>query len=222
MKKDNTVISVVLLLFTVLFIMSFSIALPIFIRPFYYAHIDTYDLSETSGFTKNEIIEAYDETLDYLTNPLKSTFSAGCMKFSNAGASHFRDCKKLFTINTIILSLSFTAIIIITFFLLRKKVMMIHFIGHSPFFWSGIVTIILPLICGIAISLNPNRAFIVFHKIFFPGKTNWIFNPNTDEIISVLPQQFFYNCAILIGVGIITLSALCIIFDIIIKRRNEK
>ena len=221
MKKGNNLISVFLFTATFLFIVSISISLPIFLRPFYYAHIDAYSLPESSGFTKDEIIEAYDETLDYLTRPDITTFSAGCMKFSSDGAEHFRDCKKLFTLNSAALLLSAFTIILILFLRKSKKITLSHFIGHSPVFWSGITVIFSPLILGLLISLNPDRAFVIFHKIFFPGKDNWIFNPRTDEIISVLPQQFFFNCAILIGAGMIILSAICILLDLFSKGRHK-
>ena len=222
MKKRITFFSVLSFFAVFLFILSFSISLPIFIRQFYYAHIDAYDLPASSGFTKNEIKIAYDEILDYLTFPGTTTFSAGVMKFSDDGVAHFLDCKKLFTLNSVVLLISFITLVFVLFLLKRNKITLKYTFGHSPIFWSGLVSVFLPLLCGIGVSIDPNRAFIIFHKIFFPGKTNWIFNPHTDEIISVLPQQFFINCAIFIGAGIIFLSVICIIFDIIIKRRDKQ
>ena len=58
-----------------------------------------------------------------------------------------------------------------------------------------------------------DKAFEVFHKIFFPQKQNWILNPKTDEIINVLPQKFFMNCAILIGVSILVFSGILILYQ---------
>ena len=40
------------------FILTFSIGLPIYVRPFYYAHIEPMNLEAKSGFTREEIIEA--------------------------------------------------------------------------------------------------------------------------------------------------------------------
>ncbi len=222
MKKTNTLISVFTFLATSLFILSFSISLPIFIRPFYYAHIDAFDLPSSSGFTKTEIKIAYDEVLDYLTNPCTTTFSAGNMKFSSDGAAHFLDCKKLFTTNFVVLLLSSFFISFTIFFKKRKKITTALFINHSPIFWSGITTLVSTLICGILIPLDPESAFTIFHKIFFPGKTNWVFNPYTDEIINVLPQDFFFNCAILIGLSILILSTLCITSDFIKKGKSKR
>ena len=54
-----------------IFIITFSIAIPIFVRPFYYMHIDALSLPETLLLTKEQIKEAYDQVLDYLLIPGK-------------------------------------------------------------------------------------------------------------------------------------------------------
>ena len=187
-------------------ILTFSIGLPIYCRPFYYAHIEPLKLEQTSGYTREEIVEAYNEVLDYLTLPAKS-FGTGVMRSSEEGAAHFADCKVLFDLNATVLILS--AITLITILILKKlgKVGALRLGKRSAGFWSALCAIVLPLILGGLISLDFNRAFTIFHSIFFPGKGNWIFNPFTDEIIWVLPQNFFMNCAILIGAGVIVLSA---------------
>ena len=53
-----------------------------------------------------------------------------------------------------------------------------------------------------------DRAFTVFHGIFFPGKDNWLFDPATDPVIVLLPEEFFRNCAIAIGVSLLGLCLL--------------
>lgn len=65
-------------------------------------------------------------------------------------------------------------------------------------------------------------AFEAFHAIFFPGKTNWLFDWYEDEIIRVMPQEFFLNCAIIVAVALITFSATLIITEIIINKRRKK
>ena len=63
--------------------------------------------------------------------------------------------------------------------------------------WIGVIG-------GLA-ALDFDRAFVVFHSLFFPGKSNWIFDWRVDEIILVLPQVVFRNYAILI-VGLLLLG----------------
>jgi integral membrane protein (TIGR01906 family) len=78
-------------------------------------------------------------------------------------------------------------------------------LGRATFF-AGAGALVVPLVVGGLAALDFDRAFVIFHHIFFPGKDNWMFDPRTDAIILVLPQQFFMNCAILIGVGLVTFS----------------
>jgi len=66
-----------------------------------------------------------------------------------------------------------------------------------------------------------DRAFVAFHSIFFPGKSNWIFNFKTDEIILVMPQEFFMNCVIIIAAGLVTLSAALILIDVLLRHKEK-
>jgi integral membrane protein (TIGR01906 family) len=72
-------------------------------------------------------------------------------------------------------------------------------------------------VVGSLAAVDFDRAFVIFHKIFFPGKSNWLFDYDADQIIRVLPQDFFMNCAILIGAGLILFSG-CLLW--IGKRRK--
>ena len=183
-----------------LFIISFSIALPIYVRPFYYVHIEAMDLPSQSGFSKSEIKEAYDGVLDYLT--LSKEFDTGVMAHSAEGKAHFADCKALFTLNTVVLIASSLCLAVL--FVLRKRIK----ICKAVPFYTALSTIVLPVVIGALASLNIDKAFIIFHRIFFPGKDNWGFDPRYDEIISVLPMQFFVNCGILIGASVLLLSVI--------------
>lgn len=220
-KKDNkltTLLSFIYAVFICLLIFTFSISLPIIIRGFYFAHINPLNLPKESGFSKTEIKEAYNEVLDYLTLPNKE-FSIGVMKYSPEGKAHFEDCKILFSINFILLIISL--VVVLSFLIIGKRNKnRKYMIGkRSASFYSGVVCIFIPVILGGLASLNFDKAFEIFHNIFFPGKENWIFDSYTDEIINVLPQEFFMNCAILIGVSILICS-FCLIIKELIKSRS--
>ena len=216
----NKICSVIFAIAVFFFIISFSIGLPIYFRPFYYAHIDAMNLVERSGFTKAEIKEAYNEMLDYLTLPCKE-FCTGVMRFSESGASHFADCKLLFNINAAVLV--FSAIIVIAMLVLYKhgKIKKPELFGRSAEFWSAVSAIVFPIVLGGLASVNFNKAFTVFHKIFFPGKENWLFDPFQDQIIKVLPETFFMNCAILISVSVLIISFSIIVKEVIIFKLKK-
>ena len=68
-------------------------------------------------------------------------------------------------------------------------------------------------VIGVLAALDFERAFVVFHSVFFPGKTNWVFDWYADPIIRVLPQEFFMDCAILIGLGLITMAVGILVWE---------
>ena len=196
-------LSAVCMVSVVLFLLTASIGLPIYIRPFYYAHIGACDLEAVSGYSEAEIREAYDEVLDYLTLPGRG-FGTGVMPVSHEAEHHFADCKVLFDLNAVVLAGS--GLVLAVLFLMRKKWGPYRLGKHSAPFWAAVLSLTAPIMIGALAALDFDRAFVIFHSIFFPGKTNWVFDWYTDQIIRVLPQAFFMNCAIFIGVGLVTMA----------------
>lgn len=216
----NRLVTILLAIAIIIATVSFSIGLPIYVRPFYYAHIDALDMPEDTGFTKEQIKEAYDEVLDYLTKPGRE-FGTGDLKFSEEGASHFADCKGLFILDTVAFFVSSAVLIVIMLLRRRGLVELTDGAGYGVTFWSGVSTLgIFALIAGVA-AIDFDKAFEVFHTIFFPGKDNWLFNPRTDEIINVMPQEFFMNCAILIVSSIILICVALIVTGILTRRKKR-
>lgn len=203
-----------------LFIITFSIGLPIYFRPFYYWHIGPLDLEGISGFTEAQIKEAYNAVLNYLTLP-GYEFSEGDMKYTADGAAHFADCKALFSLNAWVLIIS--AVIIAVLLLLRKKGKISGFyIGEVPatLCASGAAAGIVAVLAAV-VAVDFNSAFKDFHTLFFAGKSNWMFDDKMDQIINVLPKRFFANCAILICCST-TLFVLVFLVSHIIKRKRGR
>ena len=207
MKRVLSVVCAVCMFF---FLLTVSIGLPIYIRPFYYAHIGAYELEQVSGYSEAQIRQAYDEVLDYLTLPGKP-FGTGEMPCSHEAEHHFADCRVLFELNAFILVGS--GLILALLFALRKKWGPYRLGNHSAAWWAAVLALTAPMIIGALAALDFDRAFVIFHSIFFPGKTNWLFDWHADQIIRVLPQEFFRNCAILIGGGLVTMAGGILIWE---------
>lgn len=207
----NKLLSVIMSIAVAAALLSGSIAAPILVRGFYYAQIDALGLEEASGLSEAEIRNAYDEVLDYCTGK-SDEFSAGVLPFSDEGASHFADCRKLFILDFEIFGVSLLLIAALTMY--RRRRGLHEFCGRSPAFWGAAG--ICGAICAAAAlaAADFDRAFEVFHGIFFPGKDNWIIAPKLDPIIKLMPEAFFRNCAILIALLIALVSAIIIISDL--------
>ena len=205
-----------------LFILTFCIGIPIYCRFLYYIQIKTLGLEKATGWSYDVIKEAYDEVLNFCTLAWVNDFSAGQLKFSESGAAHFKDCKVLFNLNLGVLLSSAAVLLVIIVLHIFKKVEILSFGGHKAYFWSAIIAVALPVLLLIIIAIAGfENAFNAFHAIFFPGKDNWLFDSRTDQIIRVMPMNFFMNCAIIIGVSLIAFSAALITADLIIKMKSK-
>ena len=213
----NRFFTAVLSIFVIIGMLTFSIGLPIYFRPFYYGQIEPLGIPERTGYDKQTIIEAYNEVLDFLTVP-GNEFGTGVFPYSESGKQHFEDCKVLFDLNGSMLLISI-AVIAVLMLMKRKKVFSLSRpFGRHYLLTCGASTLSLFALIGLLASLDFDRAFTVFHMIFFPGKGNWIFDPRTDGIINAMPQEFFMNCAILIAASIILISIGFILFGILEKK----
>ena len=207
--------------FIAILIITFSIGLPIYVRPFYYLQIDLLDIPEDSGASREDIITAFNEVMDYLTLPGEE-FSTGIFRHSESGKSHFVDCKRLFDLNICAFFISLIGAATLLMLNKRKVFELWRPFGMNVSFFSGAYTLgVFALIGGLA-ALDFDKAFEIFHHIFFPGKDNWQFNWYYDEIIRILPQDFFMNCAILILTSVILLGIGCVVGGLVERRMRRK
>ena len=227
-KKESLLLSFVLFLAGMLFLISASIALPILCRPFYYAQIEKLGLTGISviqdegmhRLTKEEIVEAYDDVLDYCCG-ITNSFRAGILRFSEEGAAHFADCRVLFLLDFKVLAAS-GAVILLWFILKRRlPVRPKRTGGRGPGFWSGVGVLALFAVIGIGAAVDFDRFFVLFHHVFFPGKTNWLFDGDVDQVINILPEELFANFGIAI-VGLIVCGALALILADLCRNKKKK
>lgn len=217
--KHSKVLCAWLSILVALILLTASIAAPILCRPFYYAHIEPMNLPERTGLTRQEIKTAFDEMMDYCLGG--EEFSTGVLAWSEEGKSHFDDVRDLFLLDLYLL-LASCLVLIATLIVSRLC-------GKRPGrplrrgfpFWAGAGLGGVFVVIGILASLDSGRAFVIFHSLFFPGKDNWIFDPRTDEIIRILPRDFFMHCAILILSILIVGCLLLIFWDLLHHRKNS-
>lgn len=88
--------------------------------------------------------------------------------------------------------------------------------------WRNMAVNALGLIAvlGILFAINFNRAFTIFHEIFFVD--NWSFDPRTNLMVNMLPTAFWQNAtAFLIGMYV-ALLVLIIVVTSILRRIMPK
>lgn len=192
MKKSLLLLNV--LLSVLLFcsgIISFS-KLVINFKPLYYYDIASLNIEDKSQLDVSTIKLNYNYLLDYLNSSRGKNFSLPTLPSSAKAVIHFQEVYSV--INTLTISLFIFLIILIPgiFISVRKKQFLFLKI-------SGISLILLPVILIPVSFINFDDFFNLFHKVIFHNNY-WLFDPSTDPVILILPEQFFMHCLILIVV----------------------
>ena len=196
MKKIlNTFISFSL----AIFIMSGSVILGLRFKSIYYYDISYLNITNMTGLSKEEIKENYDYLINYNLNNSVEEFKLPTLQSSIQGKIHFEEVRNIFQVIKKIFYLSFILSIVgVTFNIKQKNIRFLN--------TTSIVTIGLPIILAIPLIINFNYFFIKFHELVF-SNDYWIFDPNIDPVINMLPEEVFFHIGILI-LGFVLLSSI--------------
>ena len=176
---------------------------------------------EDWGLSRAEIEAAYNEMMDFCLGK-REDFSAGVLAFSQSGADHFADVRGLFLLDLRVLIGAAALLLAALVVCKMKNLRPYRFLDRGPGVWAAAGLGVTFLAVGGLAALDFDRAFVIFHSIFFPGKDNWLFDWQTDPIILFLPQDFFRNCAILILALLLAWCAALIAADTWTKKRRER
>lgn len=176
-------------------LVSIGLALALFFRPLYYWSIDWLDIEKHSGLSADIIKENYNALIDYCSPFFKDTLRFPSLPASASGISHFAEVKVIF--NAI-----FTAGFVSTLIFVPAAIYKLYYRDKKFLRSCAITSIIVPSLLLILCMINFDWLFIVFHKVVF-NNDDWLFDPNLDPVIKILPENFFMECAIVIALVVI-------------------
>ena len=194
-----------------MFIICGSVILGLKCKFVYYNDIEKLNISAMSGFSEEEIKRNYDYLIDYNLNNKVEEFDLPTIKYSKQGKIHFEEVRNIFQVIKKVFYIS--GIISILGIILSIKKKNIKFLNTT-----SIMTILLPIITAIPIVINFNYFFIKFHEAVF-SNDYWIFDPNIDPVINMLPQDIFFHIGILILAIILIISILLQISSRVLNKR---
>ena len=155
----------------------------------YVLDVDLLNIGETAKLSHEEILLNYNAMLDYLSPFSNEKFTLPTLSYTEVASSHFADCKVLFNSVYLLGLLSGLVLAFIAFNnSASKRVLKL----------SGTITLAVPAVLGAVMFTGFDWAFDFFHSILFAEKT-WLFDPKLDEIITILPSEFFMHCGIFIA-----------------------
>ena len=219
MKKGSKLLSLLTSVPVALFILTGSLSVPILWRGFYYSQIEALALPARTGFSPEIIREAFDQVMDYLL--LDAPFGTGQLKWSPEGMAHFADCRFWFRADLVIFAVTALLLLVLLVWVLRSPGLVKRF-AFTPV--RGGVTLLLAALLGLGIwgLVDFESLFVAFHTLFFPGKTNWLFDPNLDQIILILPEAFWARAAALVAGLAFGLCFLLVLGEWLWRRRQHQ
>lgn len=219
MKKGSKLLSALTSLAVAAAILTGALAVPILWRGFYYGQIEALALPARTGFSPDIIREAFDQVMDYLL--LNAPFGTGQLKWSPEGMAHFADCKFWFQADLVIFAVTALLLLVLLIRALRSP----NFSGRFAFSpIKGGVALLLVLLLGLGLwgLVDFESLFVAFHTLFFPGKTNWIFDARADQIILILPEDFWARAAALVAELAFLFSFLLLLGEKLRKSRQPR
>ncbi|MDQ8837385.1 TIGR01906 family membrane protein [Streptococcus ruminantium] len=174
---------------TALFILSATILATIYLAWLVYPlEISFLGLEKIVYMKAADIAYNFNMLMNYLTNPFVTVLNLPSFSASAAGLKHFADVKHLFH-----LVQGIFVITLPTFILFTRKIVLK---GHGNLFRNVFFLLALaPVLVGLlGLSIGFDHFFTLFHLVLFPGDSTWLFDPATDPVIYILPQEFFLHC----------------------------
>ena len=195
MKKFlNVLFSICISIVIIVGVINFTVGF----KQLYYFDIDYLNISELSGLSKDDIKLNYDYLIDYNLNKNVSEFKLPTLKSSPQGKIHFEEVRNIFqNINKLAKLLLGVSLVGIILSVKNKNIKILK--------TTSITLIIMPLLLTVPILLNFEKSFIIFHKLLFRNDY-WIFNPDLDPVINILPEEFFFHSGMMILILILLVS----------------
>jgi len=171
----------------------------------YKADIEYLEICDYSGYDHDTVLRNYHDAMRFLSPFRNEPYHLTDLNYSEGGAQHFDEVKVIFNwlyALGLVCTLSVAAIA----WAKRRK-------SKQFLLASSITTLALPLVIAAVAAIDFDAMFIVFHKIFFNNDL-WIFDYRRDEIIKILPSEFFMHCAFVIVAFWIIAAAVQFVFYI--------
>ena len=205
------IINYLFIVFFCLFIITGIIQLSVRFKEIYYLDVDYLGIDKLSGLSKEEIKLNYDYLIKYNLDKENTEFNMPTIASSKEGKIHFKEVRDIFQNTVKLFKLSLVVSLIGLYLNIKNK-------NYNFLKITSRLLIYTPIILLIPIIINFDKSFILFHKIMF-NNDYWIFDPNLDPVIEILPDTFFFHMGIVILTLIILSSITC---SLLYKLLNKK
>lgn len=229
-KLHNTLaVAAMFLLIAAVLITSFQIA--IYGDPsyrFYQKEYEKYQVAESLGMDMDHIMDVTEKMMDYLIGKRErlsvvTTVEGSRQDFFNEqDRLHMADVKNLFLGGLSLRRWLLAGMVVLLGLLVLlkgdwKRILPRAYLAALAVFLAATAVL------GCLIASDFTRYFTIFHELFFTNDL-WLFDPETDYMIRMLPEGFFYDMVVRIGLIFVGSLFLLLLFFLVWRKwvKNKK
>lgn len=208
MKQKKLLFNVLMSVICFLFILCASIFIVLLLKPLYSLDVKLLKIPETSGYSAEICKKNFSVLIDYNMFWGPKTLLFPDFPMSESAAVHFAEVKRIFVAAEI--TAIITAVLLAAGFPLARK--------WKAYKWlpGGIIlTLAMVAVVGFGCAFFWEKTFVLMHHILFRNDF-WLFDPSTDPVIRILPDQVFLH----LGAAIMILMVVFMVIAWVIYRRN--
>ena len=195
---------------------------------FYEKEYARYNVTADVNMEMEDLLEVTDEMMAYLRGDREdlhiNTTVGGVQRefFNEREIAHMEDVRGLFLAALLIrrICIGLAAACLLALYLLKARIKRV--LPKSICIGTGLFFALVCVLAGV-ISTNFTKYFILFHHIFFNNDL-WILDPSTDLLINIVPEPFFMDTALRIGLtfGISVFVIFLICLSILRKQKKGR
>ena len=210
MKKIHFAIAAAAMLFLILAMLITGFQLAIYgdkEYKFYQEKYEKYHVTEDLGMEMTDVMKVTDYMMAYLIGDREElsivTEIEGKQQdfFNEQDRAHMADVKHLFLEGLKFRTICLAACVILLSILFFMKADIRRVIPKA-YTAALLVFLAVVIVLGVLFASDFTKYFTIFHELFFTNDL-WIFDPETDFMIRMLPEGFFYDMVIRIGITFI-------------------
>lgn len=197
-----------------LFLVCGSVTLVLNCRQLYAWELQQLNLGDELGLSETVLMDNYNALIDYnLAIGGTDRLEFPDFPMSEHGRIHFEEVKVIFVWIQYLCWIMGLLFLVGSIWKLKR---------HEYRFLKSlaIMTWVIPAVLGTLIALFWDQVFVIFHKIFF-ANDYWLFDPVTDPVILILPDEFFAHCAVAILLLVASGGVVSLIVYQVLKRHSS-
>lgn len=193
-------------------------------KDYFQQEYEKYNVTQRVSMTMEDLLVVTDHMMSYLKgheddlNILVPIGNEKQLFFNERELSHMKDVKLLFLGAIWLRRIAIVFLLLLLLFytkVKKQRILMVSFLRTAFAALCGF------FLLAILAAMDFNKYFTLFHKIFFRNNL-WILNPETDRLINIVPEPFFVDTAVRIGITFAAATTgLCILFFWLSKRKGE-